>query len=68
MSLIERLYNWPATGQSDAFSSQLVGKMFIEAAKRIELLEETLRTTKEYVCDIHALRVINTVLEPEQNK
>jgi hypothetical protein len=35
-----------------------------QTAARIEALEAALRVAKEYVCDIHALRVINAALAP----
>jgi hypothetical protein len=48
--------------------TRLTHRLIDEAAARIEALEAALRTAKEYTCDIHALRVINAALTPEQDK
>ena len=52
------------TEQDDPTELDLVYDHLQQAADRIAALEAALRVAKEYVCDIHALRVINAALAP----
>jgi hypothetical protein len=62
--LVKRLRAWQTPGETITGDVAL----YLEAAARIEALEAALRTAKDYVFDIHALRVINAALAPEQDK